>query len=122
MTKGKDITTESHSNSLERIAEILNEASNVAREMSKAQFLAYWEIGREIVEFEQKEKTPEACGERSLQRFSADLFGKFVRGSSAENLTVMREFSLSYRKSKTLFWESEIVKSKCRGITCLVFL
>ena len=44
-----------YNNLLDRIANILVEArTKVVREINKAQVLAYWEIGREIVEFEQK--------------------------------------------------------------------
>ena len=42
-----------YNNLLDRIANILVEArTKVVREINKAQVLAYWEIGREIVEFE----------------------------------------------------------------------
>ncbi|MGO9093452.1 MAG: hypothetical protein ACLQGU_22610 [bacterium] len=42
-----------YSNLLDRIGRILVEArTKVVREINKAQVIAYWEIGREIVEFE----------------------------------------------------------------------
>ena len=53
--KNKEIGPKSYNNLLDRIANILVEArTKVVREINKAQVLAYWEIGREIVEFEQK--------------------------------------------------------------------
>jgi len=53
--KNKEISPKSYSNLFDRIANILVEVRTEAvREINKAQVLAYWEIGREIVEFEQK--------------------------------------------------------------------
>jgi Protein of unknown function (DUF1016). len=50
--KSKEIITRNYGSLLDKIAEILSEAkSKVVREINKAQVLAYWEIGREIVEF-----------------------------------------------------------------------
>ena len=55
--KNKMIITRNYNNLLDRIGEILVKARTaVVREINKAQVLAYWEIGREIVEFEQKGK------------------------------------------------------------------
>jgi len=56
--KDKTISLKTYNNLLDRIANILVEArTKVVREINKAQVLAYWEIGREIVEFEQKGKS-----------------------------------------------------------------
>ena len=53
--KSKEINSKNYNNLFDRIANILVEArTKVAREINKTQVLAYWEIGREIVEFEQK--------------------------------------------------------------------
>jgi len=53
--KNKVIGPVNYNNLLDRIADILVEARTKAvREINKAQVLAYWEIGREIIEFEQK--------------------------------------------------------------------
>jgi len=51
--KNKEIIPKSYSNLFGRIANILVETRTKAvREINRAQVLAYWEIGREIVEFE----------------------------------------------------------------------
>ncbi len=56
--KNKVIGSVNYDNLLDRVANILVEARTKAvREINKAQVLAYWEIGKEIVEFEQKGKT-----------------------------------------------------------------
>lgn len=97
MNNNKGITTRTYDNLLERIAEILNQARNrVVREINRAQVLAYWEIGKEIVEFEQKGKTRAAYGEKLLIKLSADLSAKLGRGFSAENLRLMRKFYITY--------------------------
>jgi len=113
MKKDKGLTTRTYNNLIERIAEILNQArTRVVREINRAQVLAYWEIGKEIVEFEQKGKARAGYGEKLLKKLSADLSAKFGRGFSAENLRLMRKFYLTYQKSKTLSWKSEDEKSK----------
>jgi len=96
--KNEDLVpTRNYSNLLDRIAEILVEArTKVVREINKAQVLAYWEIGREIVEFEQKGKARAEYGEKLLVRLSEDLTQKFGRGFSVDNLELMRKFYLVY--------------------------
>ena len=50
----KTMSTGNYNNLFGRVADILLEArSKVVREINKTQVLAYWEIGHEIVEFEQ---------------------------------------------------------------------
>jgi len=69
MKKSKELTTKIYSTLVDRIAEILNQArTKVIREINRAQVLAYWEIGREIVEFEQKGKERGEYGERLIER------------------------------------------------------
>lgn len=95
--KNKEITTRSYNNLIERIAEILKSArSKVVREINKAQVLAYWEIGREIIEFEQKGKMRAEYGKGLLIKLSADLSAKFGGGFSVDNLQLMRRFYLTY--------------------------
>jgi len=95
--KNREITTRNYGNLFNRIAEILTEArSKVVREINKAQVLCYWEIGREIIEFEQKGKIRAGYGEELLIKLSADLSAKFGRGFSVDNLQLMRRFYLTY--------------------------
>ncbi len=107
MKKNKDIATIHYNNLLDRIAEILNQARTKAvREINKAQVLAYWEIGREIVEFEQKGKIRAEYGQELLKKLSADMTAKFGRGFSRSNLQNMRLFYLAYPKCQTLSGKS----------------
>lgn len=103
----KKITTRNYNNLISRIAEILREArTKVVREINKAQVLAYWEIGREIVEFEQKGKTRGEYGERLIEKLSRDMTEKFGRGFSTTNLKMMRLFYLSFPIRQTVSDES----------------
>ena len=97
MKKSKGLTTGTYNNLLERVAEILNQArGKVIREINKAQVLAYWEIGREIVEFEQKGKERAEYGKKTIVKLSEDLTARFGRGFSVDNLELMRKFYLVY--------------------------
>ena len=94
--KNKAINPRNYNDLLGRVADILLEArSKVVREINKAQVLAYWEIGREIVEFEQKGKLRAEYGEELLKRLSADMTARFGRGFSRSNLQNMRLFYLA---------------------------
>jgi len=104
--KNKVIGPVNYSNLLDKIANILVEArTKVVREINKAQVLAYYEIGREIIEFEQKGRVRAEYGEKILERLSVDLTDRFGKGFSAENLRLMRNFYLTFGKSKTLSWK-----------------
>ncbi|VFR64991.1 FIG074102: hypothetical protein [plant metagenome] len=47
---------------------------------------SYWEIGRRIVEAEQKGRRRAGYGEQLMARLSADLTARFWRGFSPDNL------------------------------------
>jgi len=82
-----------YSNLLDRIGRILVEAgAKVVREINKAQVIAYWEIAREIVEFEQKGKARGEYGEHLIEKLSKDMAPKFGKGVSPTNLKMMRLF------------------------------
>jgi hypothetical protein len=88
----KEISPRNYNNLLDRITTILFEARTKAvREINKAQVLAYWAIGREIVEFEQRGKirAKSKYGERVLIKLSEDLTPKFGRGFSVDNLQLI---------------------------------
>lgn len=53
---------------------------------------AYWEIGRRIVEHEQRGAGRAEYGEALVQRLADDLTERFGRGFSARNLRQMRSF------------------------------
>jgi len=114
-TRQRAITSASiYSTLFGKIAQILNQArTKVVREINKAQCLAYWEIGREIVEFEQKGKARADYGQKLLIKLSADLTAKFGRGFSVDNLQLMRKFYLTY-SDKFQIYETASRKSLIR--------
>jgi hypothetical protein len=97
MKKNRQITTINYNNLLDRIGEILNQArTKVVKVIDKTQVLAYWEIGREIVEFEQKGKARAEYGEELIKKLSKDMTEKFGRGFSEINIRNMRRFYLEF--------------------------
>jgi len=95
---------------IKRLAEIIHSARATAvRQINKTQVLAYYEIGREIVEFEQKGKEKAAYVEELIIRLSKDMTEKFGRGFSKSNLFLMRQFYLEFSgKFQTVSGKSSI--------------
>jgi len=62
----------------------------------------YWEIGKMIVELEQKGEEKAEYGEKLLDKLSCDLKLRYGKGFSRSNVTYMRLFYLRYNKSETL--------------------
>ena len=67
-----------------------------ARSVNVLMTASCWEIGRRIIEAEQKGKRRAGYGEQLIARLSADLTARFGRGFSADNLENMRRFFLAY--------------------------
>lgn len=57
---------------------------------------AYWEIGREIVEDEQKGETRAGYGENLLKNISKVLTARYGKGFDYSNLKNMRQFYQTY--------------------------
>jgi len=62
----------------------------------------YWQIGRYIVEFEQKGNTKAEYGSELLDRLSRDLSAEFGKGFSRSNLFQIRQFYLKFQNIQTL--------------------
>lgn len=62
----------------------------------------YWEIGKRIVEYEQKGKEKAEYGSSLLDNLSKDLINKFGKGFSRDNLEKMRRFYNFFKNSETL--------------------
>lgn len=62
----------------------------------------YWDIGKQIVEYEQKGKEKAEYGSALLENLSRDLKLKYGKGFSKSNLIYMRLFYLKYQKSETV--------------------
>jgi len=65
-----------------------------ARAVNALMTATYWEIGRRIVEFEQRGAKRAKYGAELLETLSADLTRRFGRGFSRPNLQRFREFYL----------------------------
>ena len=83
----------------DRVAAILDEArSSVMRTVNTTMVIAYWQIGREIVEEVQQGKNRADYGDQILESLSASLTEKYGRGFSTTNLRYFRTFYVTYRK------------------------
>ncbi len=77
----------------------------------------YWEIGRYIVEYEQKGNERAEYGTQLFERLSKDLTLQYGKGFSRSNLVYIRKFYLNFQKRETvshiLTWSHyfEILKS-----------
>lgn len=79
------------------IVELLDAARQAAaRSVNALMTASYWEIGRRIVEAEQKGRRRAGYGEQLMARLSADLTARFGRGFSPDNLENMRRFFVAY--------------------------
>ena len=75
------------------IVELLNATRQAAaRSVNTLMTASYWEIGRRIVQAEQKGKRRAGYGEQLIERLSLDLTQQFGRGFSRQNLQQMRLF------------------------------
>ena len=84
---------------LSEVADILESARHAsAYSVNLILTTSYWEIGRRIVEFEQKGKATAEYGEQIIKRLAGDLTARFGRGYSRRNIFQMRLFYVTYRK------------------------
>jgi len=65
-----------------------------ARNVNTLMTASYWEIGRNIVEFEQSGKERAAYGKELMKKLAIDLTAQFGRGFSRRNIEQMRLFYL----------------------------
>lgn len=87
----------------ETIRKILNDARNRAyRSVNFAMVQAYWDIGRVIVEEEQKGKDRAEYGKHLITAFSKKLTKEFGKGFTITNLKYMRQFYITFQKSHAL--------------------
>ena len=86
-----------HGALLDRVVSILEQAqSNVVRAVNTHMVLAYWLIGREIVQALQGGQERAAYGQQVLQDLSTQLALRYGGGFSVPNLQNFRKFYLAY--------------------------
>ena len=79
------------------LSELLESARRAsARAVNALMTATHWEIGRRIVEYEQRGERRAEYGAELLERLSADLTRRFGRGFSRQNLQYMRQFYLAF--------------------------
>jgi len=94
------------------IVELLDAARRAAaRSVNSWMTASYWEIGRRIVEAEQKGRRRAGYGEQLIERLSLDLTSQFGRGFSRQNLQQMRSFFLTWPIRQTVSGESPALPS-----------
>lgn len=93
----------SHLSLIKQIRTLVEGArENVARNINKEILQTYWQIGKHIVEFEQKGNIKAEYGKQLLINLSKELSLELGKGFSRSNLTYMRMFYQRYPKSETV--------------------
>lgn len=86
-----------------KISDLLRSArETVVKSVNKTIVLTYFEIGKIIVEEEQKGKSQAEYGQNLILELSRKLTTEFGKGFSATNLKQMRTFYLVYSKGQTV--------------------
>jgi predicted nuclease of restriction endonuclease-like (RecB) superfamily len=89
--------SESVASALKRIKDILTQSKHHAlKAINVAMVRAYWEVGREIVEEEQRGIFKAKYGEALISELSVVLSAEFGRGFTPTNLRYMRQFYLRF--------------------------
>ncbi len=103
-SKQNDMSVPRHSTALyNEIREILLESRNkVYRVVNTTMVYTYFDIGRVIVEDEQKGEKRAEYGKEVLQSLSKRLTREFGRGFSRQNLQNMKQFYLVFQNCQTL--------------------
>ena len=92
---------------IDGIKELLEAArNNVVKQVNNTMLMTYFEIGRRIVEQEQKGESQADYGQYLLVRLSESLSGRFGKGFSKRNLELMRQFYLTYKIAKSTISQS----------------
>ncbi len=92
---------------IDGIKELLEAArNNVVKQVNTTMLMTYFEIGRRIVEQEQKGESQADYGQYLLVRLSESLSGRFGKGFSKRNLELMRQFYLTYKIAKSSISQS----------------
>ena len=84
-----------------QIQDILQQARQQARRsVNQAMVLAYWQVGKLIVEHEQGGQDKAAYGAQTLQTLAQRLSTEFGRGFSLANLRNFRQFFLTFTEDE----------------------
>lgn len=92
------LTSKSYEQLKTQIGELLRQGRIQASAINTILVQTYWQIGRHIVEFEQKGNVKAEYGSELLDRLSKDLTAEFGKGFSRSNLVYIRKFYLTFPK------------------------
>lgn len=86
---------------VENIKQLLRNAQkNLANQVNYLMVSTYFELGKQIVEQEQKGKHEAQYGAYLLQELSQSLMAEFGKGYSKRNLELIRKFYICYKNAK----------------------
>lgn len=89
---------------LSEVVELMEVARrSAARSVNAIMTATYWEIGRRIVELEQRGESRAEYGKQIIERLAKDLSDRFGRGFQKSNLFQMRAFYLTYPEKGQAF-------------------
>jgi predicted nuclease of restriction endonuclease-like (RecB) superfamily len=102
---------------LARISSLLEQGRRATvRTVNAILAATYWEVGRQIVEYEQGGEARAEYGEAVLKRLGVDLTAKFGRGFSRSNLQQMRLFYLGWEICQTASGKLQ-ARAKCSTLS-----
>ena len=108
---------EGYDSIVSELSDLIESARRVsARSVNAVLTATYWEIGRRIVESEQRGRKRAGYGEALLERLAADLTTKFGRGFGARNLWLMRRFFVHWPEDQILQTVSAESQSVPQGL------
>jgi predicted nuclease of restriction endonuclease-like (RecB) superfamily len=114
-----DITQNKYQDLIDQIGTLLKQGrQKAAQSVNTILVNTYWEIGKYIVEFEQKGEFKSEYGSQLIDRLSKDLTFSFGKGFSRSNIFQIRLFYIKFQKIQTLSgqltWShySEILKAE----------
>ncbi|MDR0801476.1 DUF1016 N-terminal domain-containing protein [Fluviicola sp.] len=107
--KNHSSDSKDYNNLVSQIAEVYKQGQfNASVAVNTALVETYWEIGKYIIEFEQKGKLKAEYGTALINNLSKDLTLAFGKGFSRSNIIYMRlfykEFQISQKTSDLLSW------------------
>jgi DUF1016 N-terminal domain len=86
-------TVDTYATVLSGVVELMDAARRAAaRSVNAVMTATYWEIGRRIVELEQRGESRAEYGKQIIERLAKDLSDRFGRGFQKSNLSQMRAF------------------------------
>lgn len=79
-----------------------NSRQNIANTINTEIVLTYWQIGKYIIDYEQKGNEKAEYGSNMLNKLSSDLTQKYGKGFSRSNVFYIRKFYMEYPKVQTV--------------------